>query len=93
MADVTVKIPTPLRKYTGGADSVSVQGADVRAVIDGLEAKHAGIRANLCDDNGKLRRFINIYANEEDIRFLDDLDTQLQDGDELLLVPAIAGGA
>jgi len=89
---VTVRIPTPLRTLTGGADEVSVDGGTVSEVIERLEASHPGMKARLCDDKG-VRRFVNIYANDEDIRFLDNLETALKDGDTLSIVPAIAGGA
>ena len=88
---ITVRIPTPLRTLTGGADEVPVAGATVREVIDNLEQKHPGLRERLCDDKG-VRRFVNIYANEEDIRFLDNLDTAVKEGDSVSIVPAIAGG-
>lgn len=88
---ITVRIPTPLRTLTGGADEVAVAGATVREVIDNLEKKHPGLRERLCDDKG-VRRFVNIYANEEDIRFLDNLDTAVKEGDSVSIVPAIAGG-
>jgi molybdopterin synthase sulfur carrier subunit len=88
---ITVRIPTPLRTLTGGADEVAIAGATVREVIDNLEKKHPGIRERLCDDKG-VRRFVNIYANEEDIRFLDNLDTAVKEGDSISIVPAIAGG-
>lgn len=88
---ITVRIPTPLRTLTGGADEVAIAGATVREVIDNLEKKHPGLRERLLDDKG-VRRFVNIYANEEDIRFLDNLDTQVKEGDAVSIVPAIAGG-
>ena len=89
---VTVRIPTPLRTLTGGADEVSVDGGTVSEVIESLEASHPGMKDRLCDEKG-VRRFVNIYANEEDIRFLDNLETTLKEGDTLSIVPAIAGGA
>ena len=92
MANVSVKIPTPLRKFTAGKDTVEATGATVLQVLDNLEAQHPGIKSKLCDDAGKMRRFINLYANEDDIRFLDALDTEMKDGDTLSVVPAIAGG-
>ena len=92
MATVSVKIPTPLRKFTAGHDTVEATGATVAEVLDNLESQHPGIKSKLCDDAGKLRRFINLYANEDDIRFLDALDTEMKDGDTLSVVPAIAGG-
>jgi len=88
---ITVRIPTPLRTLTGGADEVPVPGGTVREVIDNLEKKHPGLKERLCDDKG-VRRFVNIYANEEDIRFLDNLDTAVKEGDSVSIVPAIAGG-
>jgi sulfur-carrier protein len=88
---VTVRIPTPLRTLTGGEDQVKITGSNVQAVIDNLEAKHPGIKERLVDDKG-VRRFVNLYLGDEDIRFLDGLETQLKDGDELSIVPAIAGG-
>ncbi len=92
MATVSVKIPTPLRKLTGGADRVESHGDNVRDVIDDMESKFPGLKSKLCDEQDRLRRFINLYANQDDIRFLDDLDTRLNDGDELSIIPAIAGG-
>jgi molybdopterin converting factor small subunit len=89
---IKVQIPTPLRTLTQGKDEVTANGATVRAVIDELEASYPGIKDRLCDDKG-VRRFVNIFLNEEeDIRFLDALDTALADGDSLQIVPAIAGG-
>ena len=89
---VVIKIPTALRKFAEGKESVSVSSPDVRGALDALEAAHPGIKAKICDADGNLRRFINVYANQEDIRFLDNLDTALNDGAELQIVPAIAGG-
>jgi sulfur-carrier protein len=87
----TVRIPTPLRTLTGGADEVAAEGATVRALINDLEQKYPGIRDRLLDDKG-VRRFVNIYLGEEDIRFLGGLDTEVKPGDQLSVVPAIAGG-
>ncbi len=92
MATVSVKIPTSLRTMTAGADRVEGNGATVRDVIDDLDARYEGLKSKLCDDQNRLRRFINVYANQDDIRFLDDLDTQMSDGDEISIIPAIAGG-
>lgn len=90
---IKVQIPTPLRTLTQGKDEVHATGATVRAVIDELEASYPGLKDRLCDDKG-VRRFVNIFLNEEeDIRFLDALDTAVKDGDSLQIVPAIAGGA
>lgn len=88
---ITVRIPTPLRTLTGGKDEITATGENVRQVIDDLERNYPGLKDRLCDDKG-VRRFVNIYANEEDIRFLDGLDTKVKDGDSLSVVPAIAGG-
>lgn len=89
---VIVRIPTPLRSLTGGNEEVQVEdAATVGDVIDRLEAKHAGMRDRLLDDKG-VRKFINIYVGEEDIRFLDGLRTAVKDGEQLSIVPAIAGG-
>ena len=88
---INVRIPTPLRTLTGGADEVSIEGSTVGELIDNLEKKHPGIKERLCDEKG-VRRFVNIYANEEDIRFLDNLQTKVKEGDSVSIVPAIAGG-
>lgn len=90
--ETTVRIPTPLRTLTGGADEVSAAGATVGEVIETLEKAHPGIRDRLLDDKGAVRRFVNIYVGEEDIRFLDGLQTQLKAGDQIAIIPAIAGG-
>jgi len=92
MMSVSVRIPTPLRKLTGGADEVSVEAASIGELIDNLEAAHAGLKERLCDDKGEIRRFVNVYVNDEDVRFLDGSATALKDGDEVSIVPAIAGG-
>ncbi|MCA9514098.1 MAG: MoaD/ThiS family protein [Myxococcales bacterium] len=89
---VKIKIPASLRKFVGGNDVVDVDAGNVGDALDGLESAHPGIKAKLCDDSGNVRRFINIYANSEDIRFLENLKTPLSDGAELQIVPAIAGG-
>ncbi len=91
MATITVRIPTPLRTLTGGKDEVNAQGSTVKEAIEHLEKHYPGIKDRLCDEKG-VRRFVNIYANEEDIRFLDNLETSLNEGDALSIVPAIAGG-
>jgi len=88
---ITVRIPTPLRTLTGGAESVVASGPTVRDLIDDLEAKHPGMKDRLMDDKG-VRRFVNLYLGDEDIRFLDGLETEVRDGEELSIVPAIAGG-
>ncbi|WP_038249578.1 ubiquitin-like small modifier protein 1 [Ghiorsea bivora] len=89
---VAVRIPTPLRKLTGGADEVKIEGTTIGELIDNLEAAHPGMKERLCDDNGEIRRFVNVYLNDEDVRFLDGRNTALKDNDEVSIVPAIAGG-
>src|SRR5436309_15555858 len=87
---VQVKVPTPLRKYTGGAGGVEAQGATVAALVDDLERRYPGLKERICDESGQVRRFVNIFVNGEDIRFLKHLETPLKAGDELSIVPAIA---
>ena len=87
----TVRIPTPLRTLTGGEEAVQAAGDTVKELIETLEKNHPGIRERLLDDKG-VRRFVNIYVGDEDIRFLDGLDTKLKSEDEISIVPAIAGG-
>jgi molybdopterin converting factor small subunit len=89
--ECTVRVPTPLRTLTAGADEVSAQGATVEAVIADLEAKYPGIKDRLLDEKG-VRRFVNIFVGDEDIRFLDGLATEVKAGDRISIVPAIAGG-
>ena len=88
-----VRIPTPLRKYTGGAEAVTAEGATVAAIVADLDKRHPGIRERICDESGAVRRFVNIFANDEDIRFLKNLDTPVKESDEISIVPAIAGGS
>lgn len=90
---IKVRIPTPLRPMTGGKGEVEAKGENIGQMIDHLNFSHPGIKDRLCDENGEVRRFINIYVNEEDIRFLTGKETPLKDGDEVSIVPAIAGGA
>ena len=90
---VTVKIPTPLRGLTGQKDKVAADGDDIAGVIEALEAQHPGMKGRLCDDDGGLRHFVNIYVNGEDVRYMSGIDTKVSDGDELSIVPAVAGGA
>ncbi|HKQ67747.1 MAG TPA: MoaD/ThiS family protein [Polyangiaceae bacterium] len=87
-----VRIPTPLRALTGGQDEVPAEGRTVSELIEDLEKKHPGMRDRLLDEKG-VRRFVNIYIGEEDIRFLDGLKTELKAGDAVSIVPAIAGGS
>jgi sulfur-carrier protein len=89
---IKVRIPTPLRPLTKGQGEVETQAASVLDMIEALNTAHPGIKDRLCDDTGELRRFVNIYVNEEDIRFLKGKETSLKDGDEVSIVPAIAGG-
>ena len=89
---VSVLIPTPLRKFTNEQETVSVEAGTVTALIAALDTQFPGIAARLTDEQGKLRRFINLYVNEEDIRFLSGEETVLNDGDTVSIVPAIAGG-
>ncbi len=87
-----VLIPLPLRKFTGGASEVAAEGTNVGEIIENLERSHPGVRDKLTTEDGKVKAFVNIYVNEEDIRFLQNLDTPVGDGDELMIVPALAGG-
>ena len=89
---VNGRIPTPLRKLTGGSDEVAIEAANIGELIDNLEAAHAGLKERLCDEAGEIRRFVNVYVNDEDVRFLDGRNTTLKEGDEVSIVPAIAGG-
>jgi molybdopterin synthase sulfur carrier subunit len=89
---VQVRIPTPLRRFTGGAEAVSANGDTVAALVDDMEKNYPGIKERICDEKGKVRRFVNIFVNGDDIRFLNNVATQVRDGDEVSIVPAIAGG-
>lgn len=89
--ETIVRIPAPLRTLTGGKDEVAASGNTVAEVIEDMEKKHPGIKERLLDDKG-VRRFVNIYVGEEDVRFLEGLKTQLKNGDQISIVPAIAGG-
>ncbi len=89
---ITVKLPTQLRDAAGGQASLTASGATVGEVLDGLYAEHGGLKDRLADDSGGLRRFVNVYLKGEDIRFLDGLDTPVAEGDELTILPAVAGG-
>ena len=88
---VKVQIPTPMRQHTEGQTVVEAAGANVKGVLDDLAAKFPGLTARIFD-NGQVRRFVNIYLNDEDIRYLDNLATPVKDGDELAIIPAVAGG-
>ncbi len=89
---VTVRVPTILRTYTGGAAEVSAEGETLSAVIDDLERNHPGIRARVVDESGKLRRFVNVYVGDEDVRFAEGLETKTPEGSSVSVIPAVAGG-
>jgi molybdopterin converting factor small subunit len=89
---IDVSIPTILRQYTDGAKSVEASGATLAEVVDDLEARHSGIKARLVEDDGSLRRFVNVYLNDEDVRFLDGINSAVSDGDNVTILPAVAGG-
>ncbi|MEN9766312.1 MoaD/ThiS family protein [Vulcanococcus sp.] len=89
---VQVLIPTPLQKFTNDEASVELEASSVDGLIDALDGRYPGLKARLCDEAGKLRRFLNVYVNSEDIRFLENQTTALNDGDEVSIVPAVAGG-
>ena len=90
---ITVRIPTPLRRVTDGQDKVDTEGQTLRQLIDSMESQYPGIKERLCDEDGNLRNFVNVYVNGEDVRFLDGIDSATGDGDEVSIVPAVAGGA
>ncbi len=90
---IHVEIPTPLRTYTGGLRSVQGSGASLAELLADLDLRYPGVRARLVADDGTLRRFLNIYINDDNVRFSDVLDTQLSDGDVVTIIPAVAGGA
>ena len=89
---VQVLIPTPLQKFTNDEASVALDATSVDGLIDALDVRYPGLKGRLCDETGKLRRFLNVYVNSEDIRFLENQTTPLKDGDEVSIVPAVAGG-
>ena len=90
---IEVKIPTILRTYTGGAKSVEAKGDTLSALIDDLDASHAGLKGRLITDDGALHRFVNVYVNDEDVRFAGGLDAQVPDGGTVTILPAVAGGS
>lgn len=90
---VEVRVPTILRGHTGGEKKVSAQGATLREAVDDLDSRHPGIKEKLVSDDGSLHRFVNLYVNDEDVRFLGGIETPLEDGDEVAILPAVAGGA
>ena len=89
---VQVLIPTPLQKFTNDEASVELEATSVDGLIEALDSRNPGLKGRLCDEAGKLRRFLNVYVNSEDIRFLENQTTPLKDGDEVSIVPAVAGG-
>ena len=89
---VSIRIPTPMRNLTGGASEVSVEGSTLNDAIKALDAAHPGVAERVLDDSGALRRFVNVYVGDEDVRFLDGLDTVLVDGASISIIPAVAGG-
>lgn len=89
---VKVRIPTPLRKLTKEQAEVDADGNTIRDIVDDLEKQFPGFKERMCDENGDLRRFVNVYVGEEDIRFMDGLDTQIPEGEQISIIPAVAGG-
>jgi len=89
---VSVRIPTILRTYTDGASEVTAEGGTLAEVLDDLERNHSGIRARVVDETGSLRRFVNVYVGNDDVRFLDGLETPTPDGASISVIPAVAGG-
>jgi len=89
---VSVRIPTILRPYTGGAAQVTADGGSLAEVLDSLEAAHPGIRARVLDDDGAIRRFVNVYVNDDDVRFAEGLATPTPEGTSISIIPAVAGG-
>jgi molybdopterin synthase sulfur carrier subunit len=89
---IEVRVPTILRKHTGGERKVTAEGASLRELVTDLETRHPGLRDALIGDDGQLHRFVNVYLNDEDVRFLGGLETPLEDGDTVSILPAVAGG-
>ena len=89
---VSVRIPTILRTYTGGESEVSATGANLAEVLEDLDANYAGIKGRILDEDGKLRRFVNVYVGNDDVRFLENLDTATPAGSQISVIPAVAGG-
>jgi molybdopterin synthase sulfur carrier subunit len=89
---VSVRIPTILRTYTGGESEVSATGANLAEILDDLDANYAGLKGRILDEDGKLRRFVNVYVNNDDVRFEQELSTPTPDGAEVSVIPAVAGG-
>ncbi len=89
---ITVRIPTPLRRITDGQDKVDVEGDTLQNVVDALDGMHPGIKERICGEDGEIRHFVNVYLNGEDVRYLDGLGSATKSGDEISIVPAVAGG-
>ena len=89
---VSVRVPTILRTYTGGESEVSAEGATLAEVLDDLDGSYAGIKGRILDESGELRRFVNVYVGNDDVRFLDSLETPTPDGTQISVIPAVAGG-
>jgi len=89
---VNVRVPTILRTYTGGESEVSAEGATLADVLESLDANYQGIKGRIVDEQGELRRFVNVYVGNDDVRFLDGLATEVNDGSEVSVIPAVAGG-
>ena len=89
---VSVRIPTILRTYTGGESEVAAEGATLAEVLDDLDGNYAGIKGRILDESGELRRFVNVYVGNDDVRFLDNLGTPTPDGAQISVIPAVAGG-
>lgn len=90
---ISVRIPTPLRRVTNGVDKVDAEGDTLDQIIDSLDSQYPGIKGRLCDEDGNLRNFVNVYVNGEDVRFMQGLATATKSGDEVSIVPAVAGGS
>jgi len=89
---IEVRVPTGLRKHTGGENKISGVGTSLRELLDDLDARNPGLRGALISEDGQLHRFINVYVNDEDVRFLGGVETELQEGDQVSILPAVAGG-
>jgi len=89
---VSVRVPTILRPYTQGASEVSVEGSTLSEVLDSLDTSYPGIKSRVLDDSGELRRFVNIYVDNDDVRFTEGLQTSIKDGGQVSIIPAVAGG-
>ena len=90
---ISVRIPTPLRRVTNGVDKVDAEGDTLNQIIDSLDSQYPGLKGRLCDEDGELRNFVNVYVNGEDVRFMQGLATATKSGDEVSIVPAVAGGS